>query len=1149
MNKKLFIFLITGILISMFFKNIAFAAVSGTAGFSTHWFSPSQTVSIPLTVNSTGSSDISCLSVKSPSANYTWVSGSASGWTATISGNGDSLLFDGGPITSGTSTVFTVTLSLPATNQGSSNVNVKGGTNPSVANTCPGSKVIDESSSGSLSLGVDASPPTSSSIISVTAINSTTIDVVATTSSDSSSGLNSLPYQFDETTGSTGGTDSSWQSSTTYQDTDLSSNTLYCYRVKVRDAVLNETAYSTEVCATTPSLPPVDTDGDGLLDTEETTLGTDPNNPDTDGDGLNDGAEVNTYSTNPLIADTDGDGLNDGAEISAGTNPLVPDTDGDGLNDGVEVNTYNTDPNNSDSDGDSYSDGTEILNGTDPLNPNSPGPPVPTDTDGDGLTDDEETLLGTNPNNPDTDGDGLSDGAEVNTYSTDPLIADTDGDGLSDGAEVSAGTNPLDANDPPVDPGGGGGGGGGGPTDTDGDGLTDDEETTLGTDPNNPDTDSDMLSDGQEVNTYNTNPTEIDTDNDGIDDGQEVFTTLTNPISNDTDGDGLNDYQEVNVHNTDPNNIDTDGDGHQDNEEITNGTNPLDPTSPVGGGGDNTSENGNQSGGGGGSGGGAYNTNENQQEEEDTTDNNTDENISDIIDTLTEEEITELNPEEFLIPIEQPEITEPGEGEIGAPGTEIPIDVPGATTTLVEIIETPGDFAPPTVTLTGIEEGINDGEELSFGGNIKDSGGVIESISISLDGGKSNFPASSVEGLGTKNAKFEFSIGNLIDGDYEIVVFVEDNSGNKGESQRYKITVDKYDPYIGPIFSSIGVLGVLPDENLIKLSGQGINEEIYVSVGGGANKVQLTDGKNFYDFKYIEENQLWKGNFTYKEAGFKDFKLIAFDGAGNTQEKNLESVYVYKSGEITDKETGRNIDSYKITIYKYVKDTSTWKIWDGDSFNQKNPIIVKKEERESSIVLPKGEYYIELEAEGYRKLTTNKFIVDKTKVISPDFQLEPKTWYFSLVDFGTLQDIPEDKKYNEYLSDINFLKEGDKITLDNFIIENKLGNNIKTLIVFAPVWNPFGKEQIDIINAMQEEGLKNQILVLTILEPKGLIQSFLSRGLEDVNIGYDKIGFSTEIINISSAPYSYIVSSDGTILQRIIGVISEEEIKKYLTNN
>ena len=45
--------------------------------------------------------------------------------------------------------------------------------------------------------------------------------------------------------------------------------------------------------------PSVDTDGDGLTDTEETALGTDPNVADTDGDGFSDGQEV-AAKTDPL---------------------------------------------------------------------------------------------------------------------------------------------------------------------------------------------------------------------------------------------------------------------------------------------------------------------------------------------------------------------------------------------------------------------------------------------------------------------------------------------------------------------------------------------------------------------------------------------------------------------------------------------------------------------------------------------------------------------------------------------------------------------------------------------------------------------------------------------------------------------------------
>lgn len=69
-----------------------------------------------------------------------------------------------------------------------------------------------------------------------------------------------------------------------------------------------------------------DSDGDGLSDSEEARLGTEPNNPDTDGDGLRDGEEVYDYRTNPLLADTDGDDVDDWLEILKSTDPLDPNS-------------------------------------------------------------------------------------------------------------------------------------------------------------------------------------------------------------------------------------------------------------------------------------------------------------------------------------------------------------------------------------------------------------------------------------------------------------------------------------------------------------------------------------------------------------------------------------------------------------------------------------------------------------------------------------------------------------------------------------------------------------------------------------------------------------------------------------------------------
>jgi hypothetical protein len=87
--------------------------------------------------------------------------------------------------------------------------------------------------------------------------------------------------------------------------------------------------------------------------------------------------------------------------------------------------------------------------------------------------------------------------------------------------------------------------------DQDGDGLTDIQEEYVGTDIANPDTDQDLLNDGEELLTWSTNPTNRDTDGDQLSDGEEVHTYLTSPTDPDSDGDGIMDGDEV-VYGTDP---------------------------------------------------------------------------------------------------------------------------------------------------------------------------------------------------------------------------------------------------------------------------------------------------------------------------------------------------------------------------------------------------------------------------------------------------------------------------------------------------------------------------------------------------------------------------------------------------------------------
>lgn len=181
------------------------------------------------------------------------------------------------------------------------------------------------------------------------------------------------------------------------------------------------------------------------------------------------GADVtgSIYSATLLL---DGDMLPESYEYMLGFDPLNPDSNstlssenlaGNGIPDGLEVlnrangdmlpaivksliNGNQTKVDSNDNGLTDYFEFTElhIMNVS---NTSSWAMSLPDeDPDNDNLTNIEEQNNGTFPLNPDTDGDNLKDGYEVNISHTDPLSWDSDGDGLSDATELKLGTDPND---------------------------------------------------------------------------------------------------------------------------------------------------------------------------------------------------------------------------------------------------------------------------------------------------------------------------------------------------------------------------------------------------------------------------------------------------------------------------------------------------------------------------------------------------------------------------------------------------------------------------------------------------------------------------------------------------------------------------------
>jgi len=302
-----------------------------------------------------------------------------------------------------------------------------------------------------------------------------------------------------------------------------------------------------------PDCTSVDSDWDGVEDTQEVIDGTDPNDSssvlDSDNDGIPDAVDPNPNSSGDTLTDTDGDGVPDGVELAQGTNP----------NDGGDFR---------DTDGDGVPDYVEWQQGTDSNDPDDF-----LDTDGDGASDYSEEIAfpATDPNDsssfPDGDGDGVTDALDPNPGTPGDTLIDTDGDGVPDVVETAQGTNPGIASNY---------------QDSDGDGVPDYVEAQEGTDANDStdflDTDGDGVPDALDPNPGTPGDTLTDTDGDGVPDVVEINqnTTGTDPTSyQDSDGDGVPDYVEA-EQGTDSQDssdvLDTDGDGIPDALDPNPGT-------------------------------------------------------------------------------------------------------------------------------------------------------------------------------------------------------------------------------------------------------------------------------------------------------------------------------------------------------------------------------------------------------------------------------------------------------------------------------------------------------------------------------------------------------------------------------------------------
>ncbi|TSC62576.1 MAG: hypothetical protein G01um101448_27 [Parcubacteria group bacterium Gr01-1014_48] len=222
--------------------------ITSTGSVDTSWIKGGQTsknITFTVTNDSGSSAAIQWVRFTRPSSSYTSTGGSASGWSSSASAS--AVTFTGGSIIAGENKAFTVIFDAASIDDA-----LTAWTITADDQSDGGSAVgVTAAPQSSISTGIDATAPMNVSIASTNADSATQVTATAASSTDASSGVHATAYWFDETTGAAGATDSTaWQGNKEYVDSGLTTGTQYCYKVKARDAVGNESAYSAASCVT-----------------------------------------------------------------------------------------------------------------------------------------------------------------------------------------------------------------------------------------------------------------------------------------------------------------------------------------------------------------------------------------------------------------------------------------------------------------------------------------------------------------------------------------------------------------------------------------------------------------------------------------------------------------------------------------------------------------------------------------------------------------------------------------------------------------------------------------------------------------------------------------------------------------------------------
>jgi hypothetical protein len=473
----------------------------------------------------------------------------------------------------------------------------------------------------------------------------------------------------------------------------------------------------------------------------------------------------------------------------------------------------------------------------------------------------------------------------------------------------------------------------------------------------------------------------------------------------------------------------------------------------------------------------------------------------------------------------------------------------------------PTETVPPVIgATTPLTKVYKDAPTIS--GTATDNTGVAL-VEYSTDAGQDWLLAEKTSGLGTKAVSFSFTPKNLDDGNYQLLIRVSDTSRNQAVKVLGEIVIDRLPPNVGGSTVSIGSQIIRPDLDGTMHALAGVDERIVLSAVGGPLNITIeasakkAAGTTVHSFVLARSPStgLWTGALSFTDGGIFQLSVKAFDGAGNQTKRSIGTIYVSNKGKTISTRDGKSVAA-TVSVYSRDPETLSWQEWAADAYGQSNP-LVSTSSTGYSLYLPAGTYYLKAEKPGYQKAVTQSFTLHTPGPVSSDIPMKPAHEisiagkHISWPHFGTAK-----ITLNEKTGLASRASDPVPLRLPNFSLKQTDGHTVglqdtfghPTIISLVSSWSPASQDQLPILADIAAHYPELKVIPVSSGESLAHLIAVSSIAGYSVPVATDTTNDFLNKLGASYLPTHYFVNKSGLITKRVVGVLSEAELVKYVEN-